>query len=209
MFARDELEAIAALCREHDLLAVTDEVYEHLVFDGEHVPLATLPGMGERTLTISSAGKTFSFTGWKVGWACGPRRARHGRAHGQAVPHLPWRRRSSTRSPRRSRCPTTTSPACASDLHAKRDRLCAGLESAGFEVFRPAGTYFVTADIARRRDDGVAFCSSLPERCGVVAVPNVVFYDDPARGRSLVRFAFCKRDEVIDEAARRLADLRA
>jgi N-succinyldiaminopimelate aminotransferase len=211
VFTRAELELIAGHCRERDLLAVTDEVYEHLVFDGrEHVPLATLPGMPGRTLTISSAGKTFSFTGWKIGWACGPRGLveavqtakqfltfvsgtpfQHAIAHALAMPDAYFE-------------------SFRAELQGKRDRLCAGLEAAGLEVLRPAGTYFATADIRPLgEDDGHAFCLSLPERAGVVAVPTVVFYDDKAAGRPLVRFAFCKRDEVIDEAAARLARLRS
>ncbi len=211
VFTRAELELVADHCRERDVLAVTDEVYEHLVFDGrEHVPLATLPGMAGRTLTISSAGKTFSFTGWKIGWATGPRELvaavqtakqfltfvsgapfQHAIAHALSLPDAYFE-------------------SFRADLEAKRDRLCAGLEAAGLEVLRPAGTYFVNADIrALGEDDGHAFCLALPERAGVVAVPTVVFYDDKEVGRPLVRFAFCKRDEVIDEAAARLARLRA
>ena len=139
----------------------------------------------------------------------GPRRARGRGAHRQAVPHLRGRRRRcSTRSPRRSPCGDDFYAACAERLGAKRDRLCAGLEAAGLEVHRPAGTYFVNADIRPLgEDDGVAFCRALPERAGVVAVPTSVFYDDRDAGRSLVRFAFCKRDEVIDEAVARLGAL--
>ncbi len=214
VFGRDELDAIACVCLEHDLLAVTDEVYEHLVYDGTHVPLATLPGMRDRTVTISSAAKTFSFTGWKIGWAC-------------AAPHL----LDAVRTAKQFLTYVNGAPFqyaiaealtlgdeyyvdLADDLRAKRDRLCTGLEKAGFTVFRPAGSYFVTTDIrllaAGTEDgDGAAFCRSLPGRCGVVAVPNVVFYDDAAAGRSLVRFAFCKRLEVLDEAIERLQALRA
>ncbi len=202
---RSELEAVAAVCREHDLIAVTDEVYEHLVFEGEHVPLATLPGMAERTLTVSSIGKTFSVTGWKIGWACGPAELvaavrgakqfmtfaggtplQHAAAValGIAEAHGAW---------------------LATELKAKRDRLCGGLERAGFEVLRPAGTYFVNADVGA---DAVVFCRDLPERAGVVGIPTSVFSGDPERVKTLVRFAFCKREEVIDEAARRLAALR-
>jgi N-succinyldiaminopimelate aminotransferase len=209
VFTRAELELVADQCRARDVIAVTDEVYEHLVFDGrEHIPLATLPGMAERTLTISSAGKTFSFTGWKIGWACGPRALvaatqtakqfltfvsgapfQHAIAHALGMPD-------------------TYFESFRAGLEAKRDRLCDGLEAAGFDVLRPAGTYFVNADIrAIGEEDGHAFCLRLPERAGVVAVPTVVFYDDKDAGRSLVRFAFCKRDEVIDEAAARLAAL--
>jgi N-succinyldiaminopimelate aminotransferase len=211
VFTRAELELIATHCRERDVLAVSDEVYEHLVFDGrEHVPLATLPGMAARTLTISSAGKTFSVTGWKIGWACGPRALvaavqtakqfltfvsgapfQHAIAHALALPDAYFE-------------------SFRAGLQAKRDRLCAGLEAAGLDVLRPAGTYFVTADIrALGEQDGHAFCLELPQRAGVVAVPTVVFYDDKPVGRPLVRFAFCKRDAVIDEAADRLSRLRA
>ena len=210
VFSRAELEAIAQLCVEHDVLVVTDEVYEHLVFDGEHVPLATLPGMRDRTVTISSGGKTFSCTGWKVGWACaspdllaavrtakqfltyvngGP--FQHGVAVGLGLPDAVF---------------TTL----ASDLREKRDRLSRGLADAGLTVFPSHGTYFVTTDIrALGEEDGLAFCRGLPARCGVVAVPNVVFYDDRGAGLPLVRFAFCKRLDVIDEAVARLKALRA
>jgi N-succinyldiaminopimelate aminotransferase len=210
VFTRAELELVAAQCRERDVVAVTDEVYEHLVFDGrEHVPLATLPGMAERTLTLSSAGKTFSLTGWKIGWACGPRELvsavltakqfltftsgapfQHAIAHALGLPDAYFE-------------------SFRAGMQARRDRLCAGLEAAGLEVFRPTGTYFVTTDIRPLgEDDGHAFCLALPERAGVVAVPSVVFYDDKEVGRPLVRFAFCKREEVIDEGAARLARLR-
>jgi N-succinyldiaminopimelate aminotransferase len=146
---RGGARAIAAVCREHDLLAVTDEVYEHLVYDGEHVPLATLPGDGRAHAHHLLGGKTFSFTGWKVGWACGP---------AELV--------SAARTAKQFLTYTVATPlqhavaaalalgddyyaGLAAGLHAKRDRLCAGLEAAGLEVFRPAGTYFVNADVAR------------------------------------------------------------
>jgi N-succinyldiaminopimelate aminotransferase len=207
VLARDELEAVARVCREHDLLAVTDEVYEHLVFDGEHVPLATLPGMAERTLTISSLGKTFSFTGWKVGWACGP--APLVDAVATAKQFLTF----AVGTPLQHAAAVALdggdgwAAALASDLRAKRDRLSAGLRAAGLQVHGAAGTYFVNADVSTLGDDGWAFCRALPERAGVVAIPTAAFYDDREAGRTLVRFAFCKRDEVIDEAAERLARL--
>jgi N-succinyldiaminopimelate aminotransferase len=202
---RAELEAVAAVCREHDLIAVTDEVYEHLVFEGEHVPLATLPGMAERTLTVSSIGKTFSVTGWKTGWVCGP---------AELVAAVRGAKQFMTfagGTPLQHAAAVALGIAeehgarLAAELKAKRDRLGAGLERAGFEVLRPAGTYFVNADVA---EDAVAFCRELPARAGVVAIPTSVFSGDPERVRTLVRFAFCKREEVIDEAARRLAALR-
>jgi len=210
VFGRDELALIADLCVEHDLVAVTDEVYEHLVFEGEHLPLATFPGMRDRTVTISSGGKTFSCTGWKIGWVCaspeltsavrtvkqfltyvngGP--FQYGVAAGLGLPGSVFRR-------------------VAADLEEKRDRLTAGLRNAGLTVFPSAGTYFVTVDIRSIGEhDGLAFCRALPERCGVVAVPSVVFYDDKDAGGPLVRFACCKRLDVIDDAVARLQGLRA
>jgi N-succinyldiaminopimelate aminotransferase len=209
VFTEDELTAIARLCVDHDLLAVTDEVYEHILFDGGvHRPLATFPGMAERTLTISSAGKTFSFTGWKVGWVCGPPplvdAVRTAKQFLTYVNAAPFQHAVVTGLA----LPDSYYAGLASDLQAKRDLLCAGLTEAGFTVFPPGGTYFVTADIRPLgADDGLAFCRELPDRCGVVAVPNQVFYQDPERGRHLVRFAFCKRPEVLAEAASRLATL--
>jgi N-succinyldiaminopimelate aminotransferase len=207
---RSELEAVAAVCREHDLIAVCDEVYEHLVFEGEHVPLATLPGMAERTLTISSIGKTFSFTGWKIGWACGP---------AELVGAVRGAKQFMTfagGTPLQHAAAVALGIAeehgarLAAELAAKRNRICAGLERAGFEVLRPAGTYFVNADVRPLgADDAVAFCRELPTRAGVVGIPTSVFSGDSERVRTLVRFAFCKREQVIDEAAERLAALRS
>jgi N-succinyldiaminopimelate aminotransferase len=208
VFGPDELEAIARVCVEADVLVVTDEVYEHLVFEGRHVPLASFPGMGERTITISSAGKTFSFTGWKVGWACGPapliaavRTAKQFLTYVNGAPFQPAVALGLG-------LPDEFFAGAATDLAARRDRLCLGLDDAGFEVFRPAATYFAITDIRPLgHEDGVAFCRELPERCGVVAIPASVLYDDGQAGRSLVRFAFCKRPEVIDEAVNRLRQL--
>jgi N-succinyldiaminopimelate aminotransferase len=208
VFSRDELEVIARACVEHDLLAVTDEVYEHLVFDGEHLPLATFPGMRDRTVTISSGGKTFSCTGWKVGWVCAsPDLVTAVRTAKQFLTYVnsaPYQRGIAVGLG----LPDARLRALADELREKRDRLSDGLATAGFGVLPAAGTYFVTADIRPLgEDDGLAFCRSLPERCGVVAVPTVVFYDDVAAGRPLVRFACCKRLDVIDEAAARLKAL--
>jgi len=209
VFSRAELEVVAQACRTHDLIAVTDEVYEHLVFEGEHVPLATLPGMRDRTVTISSAGKTFSFTWWKIGWVgASPPLLDAVRTAKQFLTYVngaPFQYAIATALA----LPDEQILALGTDLRARRDLLCDGLEVAGFTVFRPAGTYFVTTDIRALagEDDGMAFCRALPDRCGVVAVPNVVFYDDKDAGRSLVRFTFCKRPEVLEEAVRRLQTL--
>jgi N-succinyldiaminopimelate aminotransferase len=206
----DELAVIAELAIRHDLLVVTDEVYEHLVFESPHIPIATLPGMRERTVTISSAGKTFSFTGWKVGWVTGtPELVTAVRTAKQFLTFVnagPFQYAIAAGLA----LPDAFYADVAASLHRKRDLLAGGLRSAGFEVFVPQGTYFITTDIAALGEsDGLAFCLSLPHRCGVVAVPNVVFYDDRDAGRTQVRFAFCKRDQVLAEAADRLGRLRA
>jgi N-succinyldiaminopimelate aminotransferase len=208
VFDPDELAAIARVCVEADVLVVTDEVYEHLVFEGRHLPLASFPGMRERTITISSAGKTFSFTGWKIGWACGPaplvaavRTAKQFLTYVSGAPFQPAVAVGLG-------LPDQFFAGAAADLAARRDRLCVGLDDAGFDVLRPAATYFAMTDIHPfGQEDGVAFCRQLPERCGVVAIPASVLYDDKAAGRSLVRFAFCKRPEVIDDAIARLRTL--
>ncbi|MER7165838.1 pyridoxal phosphate-dependent aminotransferase [Micromonospora sp. NPDC000207] len=211
VFTPAELALIAELCQEHDAYAVTDEVYEHLVFtdaDTPHVPLATLPGMRERTLRISSAGKTFSCTGWKVGWASGPAtlvsallRVKQFLTFVNAAPLQPAVAVALA-------LPDDYYTGFRDGLQQRRDQLTAGLSDAGFDVLTPAGTYFVTADVtALGASDGVEFCLSLPERCGVVAVPTQVFYDDAEAGRRLVRFAFCKRPEVLTEAVTRLRRL--
>ncbi len=206
VLTRGELAAIAELAVERDLLVVTDEVYEHLVFDdAEHIPLATFPGMRDRTVTISSAGKTFSFTGWKVGWitANGPlvSAVRTAKQYLTYVSAGPFQYAIAEAL----RLPDSYFDGFRADLHRKRDLLGDGLRAAGFEVYQPQGTYFITTDITPFGEkDAHAFCRALPERCGVVAVPNSVFYDDPDAGRSQVRFTFCKRDDVLHEAADRL-----
>ena len=210
VLSRAELAAVAELACSRDLLVVTDEVYEHLVFDGEHVPVASLPGMAGRTVTISSAGKTFSFTGWKIGWVM---------ASAELVAAVKTAKQFLTfvsggpfqyAIAEALRLPDTYFTGLRDDLRHKRDLLCGGLAAAGFEVYRPAGTYFVTTDIRPFGEtDGVAFCRELPHRAGVVAVPSAVLYDDKQAGRSQVRFAFCKRIEVLTEALSRLARLRA
>ncbi|MFI9639592.1 pyridoxal phosphate-dependent aminotransferase [Micromonospora sp. NPDC051925] len=213
VFTAQELALVADLCREHDVYAVTDEVYEHLVFTdaaAPHLPLATLPGMWERTLRISSAGKTFSCTGWKVGWVSGPAalvsavlRVKQFLTFVNAAPLQPAVAVALA-------LPDDYYTGFRDGLQRQRDLLIGGLTDAGFEVLTPEGTYFVTADITGLGGrDGLEFCRSLPERCGVVAVPTQVFYDDQEAGRRLVRFAFCKRPEVLTEAVGRLRGLAA
>jgi N-succinyldiaminopimelate aminotransferase len=209
VFSDDELSAVADVCLRHDLVAVTDEVYEHLVFDGHHRPLSTFPGMAERTVTISSAGKTFSFTGWKIGWATGPadlvsavRTVKQFLTYVSGAPFQPAVAVG-------LRLPDSFYAGAAWDLRDKRDRLCAGLVAAGFAVHVPAATYFVIVDTGPLGYlDGAALCREMPGRCGVVAVPAAAFYSDPAAPTPLVRFAFCKQPDVLDTAAQRLAGLR-
>ncbi|EWM15361.1 N-succinyldiaminopimelate aminotransferase [Kutzneria sp. 744] len=209
VFTRQELEEVAKLCVEHDLIAITDEVYEHLLYDGrEHVTLSALPGMYERTVAISSSGKTFNATGWKIGWVCGPaelvaavRAAKQFITFVGGAPFQPavaYALRNELAWVDRLR----------DDLSRKRDRLSAGLADAGFAVRQAAGTYFVCADVRPLGfADGAELCRQLPERIGVAGVPVQVFTDHPEQWQHLVRFAFCKRDEVIDEAIARLRKL--
>ncbi|MGW2082705.1 pyridoxal phosphate-dependent aminotransferase [Streptomyces sp. NPDC001939] len=209
VLTREELTAIAALAVERDLLVITDEVYEHLTFgDAGHIPLATLPGMRERTVTIGSAGKTFSFTGWKVGWVtASPELVTAVRSAKQFLTYVasgPFQYAVAEALA----LPDSYYDAFRADMSAKRDLLADGLAAAGFEVFRPAGTYFVTTDIRPLGEsDGFAFCRALPERAGVVAIPNAVFYDHREAGAPFVRFAFCKRIPVLEEAVDRLKKL--
>ena len=195
---------------EHDLVVVTDEVYEHLVYDDhEHVPLATLPGMAERTLTLSSVGKSYSFTGWKVGWATGP-----APLVGAVLAAKQWLTFTSG-APLQPAVAVALDEeadfprALAADLRVRRDLLCGGLAAVGLDVRVPEGTYFATTDVSSLGwDDGPAFCLALPERAGVVAIPTQGFHDSDA-GRNQVRWAFCKDAAVIEEGLRRLgaADL--
>ncbi|MBU6317524.1 MAG: pyridoxal phosphate-dependent aminotransferase, partial [Acidobacteria bacterium] len=207
---RAEMQVIADLAIEHDLVVVTDEVYEHLLFDGaEHIAMAILPGMRERTLSISSGGKTFNTTGWKIGWVCGPaalvgavRTAKQFLTYVNGGPFQPAIAAGLN-------LPDEFFAALAADLQAKRDRLMPGLVEAGFEVFPTSATYFVTVDIRPLQPDGdgMRFCRELPRHCGVVAIPTEVLYMNKHEGRHIVRFAFCKRLEVLDEAVERLKRL--
>ena len=204
VFTRDELAAISHIAVEKNLLVVTDEVYEHLVFDGEHVPIAQFPGMRERTVSVSSAGKTFAFTGWKIGWV-------------KATPELV----SAVKTVKQFLTFVSGGPfqyaiaealalpdayftQLRTELKHQRDVLTTGLRKLGLAVNEPQGTYFATADV---RADGMEFCQRLPERAGVVAIPLAIFYDDKEAARTQVRFAFCKRPEVLTEALARLAKI--
>jgi N-succinyldiaminopimelate aminotransferase len=211
VFSREQLELIGELAAERDAVVVTDEVYEHMIFDGRpHVPMATLPGMAGRTLTISSAGKTFSVTGWKVGWVHGPahlvaavKAAKQFLTYVSGAPFQPAIATALA-------LPDSFYADLAAGLARKRDALSAGLRAAGFTVYPTAGTYFVITDVTSLGfDNGADFCWALPERIGVAAVPVSVFCADPDLGRTLVRFAFCKRDEVLAEAIARLAAVRS
>ncbi|MBC8093026.1 MAG: pyridoxal phosphate-dependent aminotransferase [Pseudonocardia sp.] len=211
VFTAAQLAQIGALAAEFGAVVVADEVYEHMVFSGHrHVPMASLPGMAERTLTVSSAGKTFSVTGWKVGWVHGPaelvaavRAAKQFLTYVSGAPFQPAIATALA-------LPDSFFADLAASLERKRDLLSAGLRAAGFTVFPSAGTYFVVTDAAPLGvTDGADLCWRLPELIGVAAVPVSVFCADPDLGRTLVRFAFCKRDEVLTEAVSRLAGLRA
>ena len=213
VFTRAELEQIAAIAIEHNLVVVSDDVYQHMVFDGEHIPIAALDGMRERTISIGSAGKTFSFTGWKVGWVTAPAELRN--AVMTAKQFLTFVNAAPLQPAVEVglRLGDDYFDGLRNDLLAKRERLQAGLEAAGFDVLHTQGTYFLTCDIrsvAERNGlpgTSIEFCLALPEAAGVVAVPSEVFYTTKEAGRHLIRFAFCKKDEVLDEAIERLAVL--
>ena len=208
VFRKDELEAIVAVCRDHDLIAVTDEVYEHLVFDGEHRPLATFDGMRDRTVTISSAGKTFSVTGWKIGWVCASpplldsvQTAKQFLTYAGGAPFQHAIAAGLALGDDRLR------GVCA-DLAMRRDLFCDGMGAIGIDVMVPESGYFAISDISSLGDeDATTFCNQIPERCGVVGIPNHVFYDHKDDARTLVRWAFCKSTATLEEALGRLATL--
>ncbi|MEY4158270.1 MAG: hypothetical protein RL743_765 [Actinomycetota bacterium] len=206
-----EQAEIATIAAEHDLVVISDEVYEHLVFDGlRHRSMAEYPGARDRTLVISSGGKTFRTTGWKIGWVCGPshlvaavRAAKQFLTYVNGGPFQPAIAHGLGMSDAYFR-------GVADELAARRDELVPALRSVGFDVYPSQSTYFVTVDVRAVAPgvDGRAFCVRMAHEAGVVAIPNLVFYSDANKdqGRSLVRFAFCKRPEVIAEACRRLGD---
>lgn len=210
VFTRQELETIAELCRRHDALAVTDEIYEHILYDGTtHVPMATLPGMRERTVTINGMSKTYSVTGWRVGWAIAPaavsnaiRKVHDFLTVGAAAP-------LQEAGAVALELPDSYYADLARGYDGRRQRLIPILERAGFRVFRPRGAYYVMTEIdGLGWDDDVAFARHLVEEVGVAVVPGSSFYQDPRHGRRQVRFAFCKKDETLAEAERRLSRLR-
>jgi N-succinyldiaminopimelate aminotransferase len=211
VLSADELDLLAAACREHDVIALTDEVYEHLVYDGAHIPMSTRPGMASRTITVSSLGKTHSFTGWKIGWATGPAdlvgAVRGVKQFLTFAGGTPLQHAAAVALNEAADEPAKL----AASLASKRDLLSSGLRAAGFDVFPTAGTYFLTADARPLGfDDAVTLCERLPLEAGVVAIPTSAFTADPVdRTRSLVRFAFCKRREVLEDAVERLTSWAA
>jgi len=210
VFTRAELETIAGLCRRHDALAVTDEIYEHILYDGAvHLPLATLPEMAGRTITINGMSKTYSVTGWRVGWAIAPppltnaiRKVHDFLTVGAAAP-------LQEAGALALELPAAYYEELARAYDRRRRRLLGILDGAGFDVYRPRGAYYVMVDTDRLGwDDDVAFARHLVEEVGVAVVPGSSFYRDPASGRRQVRFAFCKKEETLAEAEKRLARLR-
>ncbi|CAN1291634.1 Probable N-succinyldiaminopimelate aminotransferase DapC [Linum perenne] len=207
MFTREELDTIASLCIENDVLVFTDEVYDKLAFEADHISMASLPGMYERTVTLNSLGKTFSLTGWKIGWAIAP-------------PHLTWGVRQAhsyltfaTSTPMQSaaavalRAPDSYYEELKKDYSAKKELLVKGLKEVGFKVFQSSGTYFVMVDHTPfGHENDVAFCEYLIKEVGVVAIPTSVFYLNPEDGKNLVRFTFCKDDETLKNAVERMKE---
>ena len=211
VFTRDELEAVARLCRHWDVLAITDEIYEHILYDGHrHVPLATLDGMADRTVTINGLSKTFSVTGWRVGWAIAPPRLAGAirKMHDFLTVGAPAPLQEAGAEALALGDDYYTT--LAAEYARRRDLLVSILDRHGFQTFRPAGAYYVMTDIARFGfPDDVAFARYLVSEIGVAAVPGSSFYSDPASARTKLRFCFAKRDETMAEADRRLERLRS
>ena len=208
VFSRDELQAIADIAIERDLIVLSDEVYEHLCYGShQHIPIATLPGMADRTITLGSAGKSFSFTGWKVGWATGPadliRAVRSVRQHLSFVSGGPFQHAGA----HGLRMPDSYFESFRLDLQAKRDLFTAGIRELGFTATESEGTYYLTTDLGplTHYEDGLAAARDLPIRLGVVAIPQQELCDDKAVGAQALRWAFCKRPAVLREALDRLS----
>ena len=209
VFNREELQLVADIAMEHDLVVISDEVYEHLVFDdARHIPIASLPGMWKRTITISSGGKTFNTTGWKIGWACAPAPLLHAVRMAKQLFTFAGGTPFQSAIATGLRLPDEYFIHLASDLQAKRDILMDALAAADLCPVRPEGTYFITADIRQRwpQGDAMDFCRALPASCGVVAIPGSVLYDPrhSDEGKHLVRFAFCKQDGTMKSASEKL-----
>jgi aminotransferase len=209
VFDRSELELIAELCQEHDVVALTDDIYQHIVYDGEHIPLATLPGMAERTVSVDSMSKTYSVTGWRIGWtiaspelSVGIRRVHDFLTVGAAAP-------LQVAAVVALHFPDTYYARLADDYRARRDRIVPAIEAAGFRVHRPAGAYYVMTDIRDLTDeDDVTFARRLIRDPGIAGVPGSSFFSQPELGRQKLRFAFPKRHDTLDAAAGRLARIR-
>jgi aminotransferase len=211
VFTREELEVIASLCQKWDVIAITDEIYEHIIFDGAvHVAMASVDGMRERSVTVSGMSKTYAVTGWRIGTIIGPpdltrsfRQIHDFVSIGAAAP-LQEAGAVAYRMPREYYV------RLASDYQARRDRLCSVLWEVGFEFVPPRGAYYIMAGTgALAVDDDVEFARYLVREIGVATVPGSSFFQDKELGRKYIRFCFCKRDETLDEAARRLQKLKA
>jgi aminotransferase len=210
VFARTELEAIAALCREHDVIAVTDEIYEHIRYSGEHIPIATLDGMAERTVTISGASKTFSVTGWRVGWivASPELTAAIRKVHDFVTVGAPAPLQEGIASA--LELGRAYYDRLATEYRARRDHLVRLLDAAGFSPNTPEGAYYVVCDIRPFGfDDDIAFANWLIRAVGVAGVPGSSFFSRPELGRHMIRFTFCKTADTLDAAGARLLQVRS
>ncbi len=211
VFDRAELEAIAALCRRHDVVCITDEIYEHIVYDGaEHVPMATLEGMRERTVTLSGLSKTYSLTGWRIGWCLAPPGITQAirKVHDFLTVGAPAPLQEAAAVA--LEMPPETYTRLADDYRQRRDYLVPALAAAGFGVFPPRGAYYVMTDISDFGfPDDVTFARFLVTEVGVAGVPGSSFYSDPASGRQRLRFHFARRRETLEAAVERLHTLRA
>lgn len=211
VFGREDLQMVADVCLEHDLIAITDEIYEHILYEGEHVPLATLPGMAERTVTISGMSKTYSVTGWRIGTIVAPAPLTDGiqKIHDFVT--------VGTAAPLQEACAVGIEQLgrdyyadMIDEYRARRDVTIAGLREAGFQCAMPQGAYYVMADFSAISDeDDFSFARRLIREAGVGTVPGSSFYHSEGAGRSLVRFVFCKREDTLREAAERLRDFAA